>query len=543
MKTFLVVKLLGGFSWLFFVLIGLQFQLATRAHAELMVPLVKGGDRVNVHDSKQCIARYALRAEWVYLPMISVNKKDVDSDIVYRIESETNGIKPEIFTSVKWMQVNRPTLRVNQKTRFRIREVPVYELLLDENSLPPEGKWIDQKYKPPEHNVRGTAVYLHSVGAGDANPVLVRLKIGEYAQPGLHKITITENDRPAVTLCLSVLKDVLVDDSDRVRGIYYRGVTRPNSVEQIAVERLKDDLAFIRSYGFNAITIYNSGFRNGLKYGKYAEDAGLGKAIVMQIPHRKISEYASDTLAGSWILKDNVFLMGVDEPNSSERLLRHSKVVEEVHGSGGKVFTAMNFESHAKQAHSSKTDLLNFHIRSLRSEKYFSLVPNDSVNTYYWQSYLERPALNRLRSGVLLYWSRLDGIFPYAYTHFFENALPYSGDWVENEDEPGVKRKQYLSVYPTSNDRISTYQWEAFRQGYDDVRLLDILSDILSGIQSKDERVSGIEERMNAMVYRIVRNYGFRYYDDPQQYNKKLNDELDDLRSWVKSKIVELREY
>lgn len=540
MKTFLVVNMLSGFSWLFIVLVGLQFQLATWAHAELMVPLVKGGDRVNVHDSKQCIAKYALKSEWLYLPMISVNEKDVDGDIVYRIESDTSGIKAEIFTSVKWMQVNRPTLRENQKTKFRIREVPVYELLLDENSLPPEGKWINQKYKPPEHNVNGAAVYLHRVGAGDTNPVLLRLKIGGHVQPGLHKITITENGRAAVTLCLSVLKDVLVDDSDRVRGIYYRGVTRPNSVEQIEVERLIDDLAFIRSYGFNAITIYNSGFRNGLKYGKYAEEAGLDKAIVMQIPHRKISEYTSNSLAGNWILKDNVYLMGVDEPNSSERLLRHSRVVDEIHGSGGKVFTAMNFESHAKQVNSTKTDLINFHIRSLRSEKYYSLVPKDSVNTYYWQSYLERPALNRLRSGVLLYWSRLDGIFPYAYSHFLENALPYSGDLVENEDEPGVKRKQYLSVYPTAFGRVSTYQWEAFRQGYDDTRALDLLSSILSEVPSMEKRATEISKTMNSMVARIVRRYGLNYYDDPQQYNEQLSLDLDQLRDWVKAKIVEL---
>jgi len=87
--------------------------------------------------------------------------------------------------------------------------------------------------------------------------------------------------------------------------------------------------------------------------------------------------------------------------------------------------------------------------------------------TYYWQSLEEDGRKNRYLAGIHLFLTGLDGVMPYNYQHVrgnpYDDYTPY---------DPSGDNRPNMLAYPSQQGPIDTIQWEAFREGVDDYRLL-----------------------------------------------------------------------
>ncbi|MCH2131413.1 MAG: cadherin-like domain-containing protein [Pirellulaceae bacterium] len=105
---------------------------------------------------------------------------------------------------------------------------------------------------------------------------------------------------------------------------------------------------------------------------------------------------------------------------------------------------------------------------------------------YYWQSWIQKPALNRTKTGLFLAYSGFRGVAPYTYVcvpasdgvenNPFDESVPTGYD--PNDGDEGVYRR-LCTVYPASDGVIDTVGWEAYREGVDDLRYLKTLEQAL----------------------------------------------------------------
>jgi hypothetical protein len=85
-----------------------------------------------------------------------------------------------------------------------------------------------------------------------------------------------------------------------------------------------------------------------------------------------------------------------------------------------------------------------------------------AYQTYYWQSRVEDPRLNRYYAGFFLYLTDAKGWMPYVYQHFVRESHPYN-------DYPD---RFNMTTYPSQDGPVATVQWEAMRDGLNDYRYL-----------------------------------------------------------------------
>ena len=114
----------------------------------------------------------------------------------------------------------------------------------------------------------------------------------------------------------------------------------------------------------------------------------------------------------------------------------------------------------------------------------------------YWQAWIERPILNRMIAGAFLWTSGLDGISAVS----FQGAIGGSyGDPNDDLDSQKNSRGQAMRdntlTYLSTDGPIPTLQWEALREGYDDMRYLTTLADLLDELRGSDPQTVATIER------------------------------------------------
>ena len=98
---------------------------------------------------------------------------------------------------------------------------------------------------------------------------------------------------------------------------------------------------------------------------------------------------------------------------------------------------------------------------------------------YYWQSWVQKPALHRTKTGFFLAYSGFRGVAPYTYV-----CVPPSNDMVYDPFDESLPTgdgdyRRLCTVYPASDGVIDTVGWEAYREGVDDLRYLTTLEQAL----------------------------------------------------------------
>lgn len=95
-----------------------------------------------------------------------------------------------------------------------------------------------------------------------------------------------------------------------------------------------------------------------------------------------------------------------------------------------------------------------------------SVKPN-RPELYYWQMYREEPRINRFYTGYHLWLTDLAGVMPYVDRRVVGN--PY-----DDFSAAAANERDTVAMYPSLQGNIDTIEWEAFRAGLDDYRLLQL---------------------------------------------------------------------
>ena len=196
-----------------------------------------------------------------------------------------------------------------------------------------------------------------------------------------------------------------------------------------------------------------------------------------------------------------LFFYGQDEPTNPKLLEAHIVKSRAIHQAGGQVVTAITKEWNSRLDREEPLDWVNFALAP-------DLIPRDRLRprleTYYWQVWVEAPVLHRLYSGFFLWKSGYDGIFPYVYQAFSADppVSPYQTDV-----RPPNNFKVFCVTYPAQDQPVPTLQWEAIREGIDDVRYLQVLEALIQQVRSqgRDDLASRFQDEMN----RILEPFGF----------------------------------
>jgi len=187
---------------------------------------------------------------------------------------------------------------------------------------------------------------------------------------------------------------------------------------------------------------------------------------------------------------------GRDEPNSDERIVIQINRSYNIHNLGvtggktpGKVITAIKREWAEKLVDPSSYiyslaglnagaipyEPLDYANLSLGGSLDYiqglvdgMVVKDNYPQSYYWQSMQENPSINRSYAGFYLWLTGLDGVFPYVYQHVRNNPYDDFDIWSTKV----FSYRDHLTTYPSQQGPVGTIQWEAYREGIDDVRYL-----------------------------------------------------------------------
>lgn len=169
-----------------------------------------------------------------------------------------------------------------------------------------------------------------------------------------------------------------------------------------------------------------------------------------------------------------------------------------------------------------KMEKLWTYIENLRAGKMKKRT--DKLEVYYWQMWYEYPLRNRLMSGYFLWTSRLDGVWPYVYEAPSNN--PY-------DDFDSPNGRDMMVVYPSRQGPIPTLKWEEIREGYDDVRYLTTLNELLKKMDNLDKSYA---DNVRSQIKQELAKY-----EKPWEYVNLTGDDFQNSRKKIAQLILDVQ--
>jgi hypothetical protein len=396
------------------------------------------------------------------------------------------------------------------------------------------------------------------------------------SEPGDYEGTITllaEGKAPfEIPLTLTVLPFALEETADlRVfHMFYFKFSLDPHSDQTVDEAHLRTYLEDLRQHGVTGVSLTDGGDSYGRVLEILRDMGGFDIAVVnididLRDPDEDaIREFLALMDAGGW----ERFLYGIDEPNASADFIAHVKRSTAIKLAGGKVATAIQFAKARCLREASCTecqsppmdanhvdctgqalDFPNYHITSLTLTaneeidishaqddplmRYIEDVRADPssknpgiLESYYWQPWVQIPNMNRLMAGFFLALSGLDGCWPWGYINY--GSLGRDA-FSETDNDFDKYMRDAMTAYPSSDGPIPTTQWEAFREGVDDIRYLETLEERLDLNQgSMPERVAEIRTALAELLHT---------YENPWHDNvlpaSRFEEDRDQLIEWI----------
>jgi hypothetical protein len=131
--------------------------------------------------------------------------------------------------------------------------------------------------------------------------------------------------------------------------------------------------------------------------------------------------------------------------------------------------------------------------------------PLAGMECYTWEAMQEDPSINRLFCGFYLWKSRMHGVLLKTYQSVTAGDDPFN-------DSAGVSLRQRMVTYPSKQGPIPTIQWEAAREGIDDLRYVTFLEQLMAGVRNVrrpglPEAVDNAERTLNHLRDTIQSDY------------------------------------
>ncbi|MFB3885570.1 MAG: hypothetical protein ACE144_10105 [Thermodesulfobacteriota bacterium] len=490
----------------------------------------------NIEDKKPAeeIKIVAARGEYEPATFVVYSKETLQNVTVVcpdDLKSDGGGVfrKEDIDISVVKVWKQYPPVSVIKPGQA---EVMVPELLLKDDTAPISDAWIEKMYIPPSFPAKLNT----EIQAGTSKQIWLTIKVPESTTQGLYHGSVDLLNNGVLIKRLSLSLEVLpfvLPKPNKIYLIYFRGrVARTGGAEYLPESIYLNQLRDIREHGFNGVTIYEKDLKNAEEALRRIQQIGLSGPVIQMTAF--MTKEIID-LAPFVNLSDKFghrpFFYGQDEPNRPEKMKIHILKSKAIRSARGKVVTAITKDWNSQLNTQEPLDWVNFDLCA-------DLVPrkerDNQIQTYYWQTWAETPLLHRLYGGFFLWNSGYDGIFPYVYQAFASES-PYQTDV-----RPPRNLKVFNTTYPSQDCPISTLQWEALREGIDDVRYLTLLDDLIDKARREGKRE--IAERCQAQVKDILRP--FRYYGrEFGRSNSPPPESFMEARNNIVKLIIELRRH
>jgi len=339
-------------------------------------------------------------------------------------------------------------------------------------------------YSGMRPDVRLTGDPATDIPAGQSRQFWLTIRVPAGTPAGLYTgpITITPENAPAQVQELQVkVLAIQLNAPPQKYYIYYRGVLTGTGPEVVTEDLLRRDLTNIREHGFDQATSYEppDGLERMLQIRK---ELGMTEPIpysLFVVRPEDIDSFVEGVrrLYGSQGLPA-LWFSTLDEPNTADEVQQSQALAGLIHAGGGRTFTTIDREFAV--LHGDSLDYPNYNVQGPGFREYVvdlikGTMPVDPrTEFYYWQCMLEDTAVNRLFGGLYLPKSRLDGVCPHVFQYTVGTQDPY-------DDFSGTSPfRPHMTTYPSANGPVDTVQWEAMREGRDDVRYYATLQALMS---------------------------------------------------------------
>jgi len=335
-----------------------------------------------------------------------------------------------------------------------------------------------QPFEVPEETIKQCWVTVH-VPPGQ--------KAGTY-QGAIH-ITPAVGAAAMLPVELRVLPFEL-DEPKIICSMYYRahlGASTPQVTSEVKTEQqLLAEFKDMRAHGLLHPNVYQGPERREdgtydfsllQRYLDLRQQAGLqgGPLLMVGVGVGSEPELLEQTIALAQRngFSDVYFMAGDEQRGDALRAQR--PLFQQVHEAGGKVFVACFGD-----AYSIVGDLLDLPIflglDAALGQAFHTA--GQLIGSYgNPQGGVEEPETYRRQYGLKLWKAGYDCACTYAYQHSFGQA------W-DDYDFPSFR--DHHMAYPTVNGVIPTIQWEGYREGYDDLRYLSTLENLIEKAQERE---------------------------------------------------------
>ena len=169
----------------------------------------------------------------------------------------------------------------------------------------------------------------------------------------------------------------------------------------------------------------------------------------------------------------DVWVMGYDEPSAVQVPSMTSTLTTSI-DNGTKTWYACSINGRCTP-NADVTSMINLPYFYNTTDANLYRVINPDIKVFKYanpQAGVENPEINRQNYGFRLWLSAFDGAMTYAYQQTFGQAI-----WNDFDNGDGNFR-DHVFAYPKTDGVIDTIQWEGYREGVDDGRYADTLSNI-----------------------------------------------------------------
>ena len=407
---------------------------------------------------------------------------------------------------VKWWRQRMPLWSSQPPPTVVMPDYLVGELLLKDD------RWNDDnRPRGFDPDIRLTGPCVTDVQAGTCKQVWITVRVPDAAPPGQYtgSLTFEEEGGPASTVDLTVnVLPFTLAEADKILGAYVNsgyGFGRDRATYPDA--RYEKKLQDLRDHGLNSLAILDGvsreqvegewvlqwdDLRTALEYhrqygldrfnmfegfiwateetlplyrGRFDPEAEAVLQWYVRALNEAVDEAGLRPLTYYLIDEPHVRPDGVAETQRLGRLIQEA---------GGRTCTAVTLRGYKAIGQPLDTPILGL---GLDARRYLQAVidgdapPPAHPILHYWQFWEEYPLLNRYLFGHFLWASGLDGAIPYGYQHFGGSGDPY--------DDFDTAGKDMFVAYPSQNGPVATVQWEACREGINDLRHLRTLEEAI----------------------------------------------------------------
>lgn len=368
-----------------------------------------------------------------------------------------------------------------QAGKNRLREagvgVAAQELLTVDDTRPLAGPL-------PDAPLSGVARF--DVGGADgatSRQLWINVTVPRGTAPGLYTsvLTVTPTGAPARSMQLLVKVIGLDLAAPRQKwNVFFHNTLAPGAASSVSPAVYRAYLDDIAAQGFSQATISDPGSKL-VEALEARQAAGLTDPVLVSmrgVPVDSVGAYVATArrlIEGKAV--PEMWFYTLPDPRTRRELDDAIALADAVHASGGKTVTLISPAMAAE--HGASLDVPIYSLYDADYQNYVrgtltgELQPDARPEFYHYVGSIEDPSLNRLLCGFYLEKTHLDGVFVSSYQDPIGDADPWSETMGTSAERP------QMLTYPTASGPMGTIQWEAAREGRDDMRYLATLQALM----------------------------------------------------------------